>query len=335
MKKSSISSGRKPAVVRDISGAPRRVYASAAGLVLFSHAVIYLLWLILQKNLPNLTFLGNEVSLRAYVSGGLLAQGLLVLVPTILIMILLRLPAAEIAGGRPRAGSLIIGVMIGIPAAVVFQGLNNLLIYALVKGGVSLPEPSSPVTFLSGDLLAYSWPLLLLIAIVGMVLPGICEELMFRGVMQTAMHSTGAVISAVFWQAVAFALFHADPLFWLPPFLAGLMLGFIRLKSESIFPAILAHISLNLSLLAINPLLPRLTRQLIARSSSQATSLLYASLIAACVAAVALVPLIVIIGQQRLQGKKTRKKLRPFPFDWFFVAACLLLLTVIIWNFRS
>lgn len=320
-----------PPAVRDIRGEPRRIYARAAGLALLLHTVLYLIWVFLQRYVPFLEKLQREVSLLAYVSGGILAQGILVLLPALLIIILLKLPASDISGGRPRAGSLITGIVIGIPAAVVFQGLNNLLIYAMVKGGFRLPEPTSPVTFLSNDLFDYSWSVLLIVTIVGMILPGICEELLFRGVIQTAMTSTGAATAAVFWQAVAFALFHADPLFWLPPFLAGLLLGYIRLQSGSIFPAVMAHISLNLSLLALSPLLPRLTSQLITSGTSQATSLLYASLIAACVAAVALVPLIVIFGQQPRNKEAGRIK-HFFPFDWLFILACLVLFLIIAWK---
>ena len=316
-----------------VSGLPEPAVqpcTGAAGLLLLAHAGLTLAVVLLQRCWPQLDRLVGGHTLQAMVLGGVLMQGGLILLPTVLTILACRLPTLGVTGGKPRSGSLILAFMIGIPAAVLFQGLNNLLIYGLGKGGVALPAPTSTTGFDSGSIFRLSWPVLALVLLTSVVMPGLIEELMFRGVILSALRSGGAVLSAIVWQAAAFALFHADPLFLLPPFLAGLMLAAIRVSSDSLLPAMLAHMSLNFSLLAISPLLPRLTAQYLLSGGSQANSLLYASLIAACVAAVAFVPLLVLIRHQPAQPQESAARLHFWPADWKFALAFLVQIATII-----
>jgi membrane protease YdiL (CAAX protease family) len=295
---------RRPAGIPGVAGPVPRSYTGAAGTLLLIHAALVLAFWLARRALPPFSQFLAGSTLQTYVIGGILMQGVLILLPTLLVIVLARIPTASVAGGRPRAGSIILGVTIGIPAAVVFQGLNNLLIYVLIKNGIRLPEAISSKSLIDGDILGQPWLLIVLVAVVGVIMPGLVEELMFRGVILASLTSAGATAAALVWQAIAFAIFHADPLFLLPPFLAALMLAAIRRRSGSIWPAALAHMSLNLSLLAINPLLPRLTEQYMNSAASGAVSLLYASLIAACIAAVALVPLLVLINHMPLRDAR-------------------------------
>jgi membrane protease YdiL (CAAX protease family) len=321
---------RQPSGIPGLAEPKARSYQGAAGSLLLLHALLVVLFWLLRRVWPELDQLISGSSLQHYVFGGILMQGLLILLPTILIIIGCRLPTADIVGGKPRAGSLVLGVTIGIPAAVVFQGLNNLLIYLLVKSGIHLPESAGSAGPVGSDFLKQPWLMIVLIVLISIITPGLIEELMFRGVILASLTSGGAAASAVFWQALAFALFHADPLFILPPFLAGLLLATVRRRSDSLWPAMLAHMSLNLSLQAINPLLPRLTAQYLSNSASQAVSLLYASLIAACVAAVTLVPLLILIRHMQTRPVRTDNRLHIWPADWKFALAILILLVTMI-----
>lgn len=316
---------RRPSQVEGLPQPHSGHYRQAGGWLLLLHAVLFFFLQALRRESVLMDRIMSENTLEAFVLAGVLTQFLLIFLPSAAIIVFYHLPAYDLVGGKARAGSLVLAVTVGIPAAVVFQGLNNLLIYGLVKFNIRLPQPTSSVGFIQSDWNETHWLILALILLVAVILPGILEELMFRGILQASLRSTGAVIFAVFWQAAAFALFHADPLFMLPPLLAGLLLGYIRLKSESLLPAILAHMSLNISLLAITPLLPRLTGQYIAASSSQANSLLYASLIAACIAAVAFVPLIILLGHQQTSNPPARSRPRYFVLDWRLVLALLIM----------
>lgn len=307
-----------------------RSWAGLGGLLLLIHAVLALAVVLLRRVWPQLDQLVSGSTLYSFVIAGLLMQGLLIFLPTLLVILGGRIPTESLLGGKARAGSLILALTAGIPAAVVFQGMNNLMIYILVKSGITLPEPAVAAGVADSDFFGQPWQIILLIVVVSVILPGLVEELMFRGVILSAFASTGAGLSAVIWQAAAFAVFHAEPLFLLPPFLAGLMLATIRRNSESLMPAMLAHMSLNLSMLVLAPLLPQLTVNLLTGSASQANSLLYASLIAACVAAVALVPILVLITH--LQNRRLAVGGRPhiWPADWKFVLAFVLLIVTML-----
>jgi len=310
-----------------------RAYGGAAGSLLLLHAGLILAVTLIQPHWPLLNSLIDGNSLQAMVLGGVIMQGGLILLPSVLIILLYQLPTHDLTGGKPRAGSLILSVMIGIPAAVLFQGLNNLLIYAMIKSGMTLPSPTGAGGFGLDNLFRLQLPALGLVLLINVVVPGLIEELMFRGVILSALRSGGAVLSAAIWQAAAFAVFHDEPLFLLPPFLGGLMLSTIRQSSDSLLPAMLAHMSLNFSLLALNPLLPRLTAQYLLNGSSQASSLLYASLIAASVAAVAFVPLMVLIRHMPVKAAGVTRELHIWPVDWKFILAFLILIATIILDY--
>jgi len=312
---------------------PARPWTGVAGSLLLLHAVLSLLMVLLRRAWPEMEQWIDGSNLESFVIGGVIMQGALILLPTLLVILAASVPASSLLGGLPRPGSLILSVTIGIPAAVVFQGMNNLLIYILIKSGIHLPDPSGSFSLSGDSLLSRPWPIILMVVLISVAMPGLVEELMFRGVIFASLGSAGAVASAIFWQAAAFAVFHADPLFLLPPFLTGLLLAAIRQRSGSLLPAILAHMSLNLSLLALNPLLPRLTAQYLMQGTSQSSSLLYASLIAACIAAVAFVPLLILILHLQVKPAATAQRLHFWPADWKFGLAFILLIVTIAFEY--
>lgn len=89
------------------------------------------------------------------------------------------------------------------------------------------------------------------------VLPGICEELFFRGVLfgglRRAMSGAGTVVVS----ALAFGLFHvvlaggAAPERLAPSMVMGLLLGWVRLRTDSCGPGVLLHVLHNSSLLVL------------------------------------------------------------------------------------
>lgn len=324
---------RQPEGIPGLPGPDAGSWNGIAGTLLLIHAALALLAVLLQRAWPLFRQLVSSESLSSYVTGSLIMQGGLIFLPTVLVIVTGRLPASSLLGGKARSGSLILAFTAGIPAAVVFQGMNNLLIYALAKSGVQLPVSVPVYDATGGDLFGRPLPVILVVVLISAIIPGLVEELMFRGVILASLSSAGAAASAVIWQAAAFALFHGDPLFILPPLFAGLLLAHIRRCSDSLLPAMLAHISLNFSLMALAPLLPQLTAEYLTGSSSEASSLLYASLIAAFVSAVALVPLIVLIGH--LQGRRPEHgRLHFWPGDWKFVLAFAVLIVTMIIEFN-
>jgi membrane protease YdiL (CAAX protease family) len=80
------------------------------------------------------------------------------------------------------------------------------------------------------------------------LLPGVCEELVVRGVFLPSLaHSLGAGRSwlAILASALLFASIHLDPYRFLFTFALGAVFGFLRLRTGSLWPSVLAHAGLN------------------------------------------------------------------------------------------
>jgi membrane protease YdiL (CAAX protease family) len=307
-----------------------------AGTLLLLHTVLYLLADLLLQNLPELSSILYSDSIRSFAISGLATQGFLILLPVLIVMVVFHTSASNIIGDRPLPGTILLSFVTGIPAAAVFQGLNNLLIYQLLRMGWQIPVVTTPYSFNTNIIWSAPLSIKAVIIIVSALLPAIAEELMFRGVIQGSLAGRSRVAVIIFWQAVAFMLFHLDPLFILPPFMTGLLLGYLRHKSQSLLAPIVCHISLNISLLVLNPLLPRFTKSLLEISSETTRSLLYASLIASCIAAVALVPLIFIIGHQYKSPTPAKVRNLLFPGDWkLILAMSIMIVTIIIRYYNS
>jgi sodium transport system permease protein len=90
------------------------------------------------------------------------------------------------------------------------------------------------------------WQLFGLIA----VLPGICEELMFRGFLFRFFENKNKWF-AIWISAALFALFHLDPYRFLPVLFLGVILGWLMFKTNSIFPSMLSHAMNNATALVL------------------------------------------------------------------------------------
>lgn len=327
----------------------------AAGTLLLVHTVLTLLLQLSALAIPDLQAWLGLPTLSGLVTRAVLMQGALIFLPSLVIIGLYKLPAEAIIGGPSTPSSLILAAVVGVPAGVVFQGLNNLMLYLIFQLGWTVPAAATSTDRWSADLWQQTLPVMLVLITVRVLTPALIEELMFRGVIQSSLKSPGNLpgTAIIFWQALAFALFHNNPLFLLPPLLAGLLLGLLRQNGNSLLPSIIGHLSLNLTLLLIAPLLPQLTAQYLNLSTRSAPALFYASLIATFVAAITLIPLIALISQLRppevatgpgqpLQGLPVRQtglakfggndqaKPSRLPGDWKFALALLMLLVTMV-----
>jgi membrane protease YdiL (CAAX protease family) len=297
----------------------------APGTLLIVHAVLAALLQVGWTLLPDGTFGLDKVSLRGYALAAALMQGLCILLPTLVIAAGYRVTPRMLLGrSLPRPGGIILAAAAGIPAAVLLTGLNNVAIYFLAKSGFTFPAPSALRIAADGP---ESWTVVLILAV---IVPGIVEELMFRGLIQGAMEHSGARLSAILLPALAFALFHADPLFLLAPLGAGLLLGYLRASTGSVFAAVVAHVSLNLTLVAIRPLLPQ-WRDVAMGGAFDADALLTVSIVASIVALVAAVP--VLLAFSSTMFRRSTAPIRPFGtqpeprvfLEWRFLLGCGLL----------
>ena len=137
---------------------------------------------------------------------------------------------------RPAVGAR---VLLGALAGAV--ALNHLLtLYGVWQESVfPTPEPFAALD----RLLVWRGPLdfVLLVAALSIV-PGACEELMFRGYLQAGLtHHLGGRVAGVLASALLFALFHLDPWRFAGVLGLGLYLAWLRDQTGSLVPAMAAH----------------------------------------------------------------------------------------------
>ena len=77
--------------------------------------------------------------------------------------------------------------------------------------------------------------------------PAICEELLFRGYVQTRLTRTAGAAWGILISSLLFAAFHMDFVHSVAVFPLGLYLGYIAWRSGSLFPAMLAHFVNNVT----------------------------------------------------------------------------------------
>ncbi|MFN3190027.1 MAG: ABC transporter permease subunit/CPBP intramembrane protease [Aureliella sp.] len=109
------------------------------------------------------------------------------------------------------------------------------------------------------DELLASWqevPLLVIVLCMGIV-PGVCEELFFRGYLFAGLKQHLSAVPTIAVSAIAFGLFHvilaggAAPERILPSTLMGVILGCVAWRSQSVLPSMLLHAIHNSTLLIV------------------------------------------------------------------------------------
>jgi sodium transport system permease protein len=74
------------------------------------------------------------------------------------------------------------------------------------------------------------------------IIPGVCEEFLFRGYILSRLLGQDNQWQSIMISSVLFGLFHQDLRRLLPATLAGVMLAFIAIRSGSLYNAIASHI---------------------------------------------------------------------------------------------
>jgi sodium transport system permease protein len=97
------------------------------------------------------------------------------------------------------------------------------------------------------------WTVLALI-----ILPALCEEIAFRGLILTGLRRRFRTWTAVLLGAFLFSLYHMNVFQLLPTFFLGVVLGLLTVRSGSVLPAILFHMLHNTLLVGSTLLQPQL-----------------------------------------------------------------------------
>ncbi len=247
--------------------------ASTVGLALLS-----LHWVTLQFNRESVLFRHAEdvkwTPFRKPVRepGKRLSSGAVALLAAVAIIVVGGVGGMAQAD-NPLAGVLVVQISLALLAALwVYQGgydpiaafgwtppgMRNLLASVLaVAGGWILtielatlqhmlfPFPEELLqqfTDLFGAL--EDQPLWLALGIIAL-LPAVVEEHLCRGLMLRGLDRESGKWTAILVVALIFAILHLNPYRFLPTFALGVLLGFLAVRTGSIFPAILGHFMNN------------------------------------------------------------------------------------------
>ncbi len=92
----------------------------------------------------------------------------------------------------------------------------------------------------------HSYPVLLVNLLLLAILPGFCEELLFRGVIQNLLIDTTKRVHLAVWiTAFIFSFIHFQFYSFLPRVALGLLLGYLVVWTRSLWPSIVVHIFNN------------------------------------------------------------------------------------------
>jgi len=199
-----------------------------------------------------LLFIGFRVQKQYLYPGLLVTEFLLVLLPSLALLFIFKYDVKKVLRlNRVSLINLLIIFLIMV-FAIPAVGALNLINLALIKqvfGRVvvsSVPEAEN-----TGELIIN------LLIVGGSA--GICEEIMFRGVLQRGFERLGAK-KAILITALLFGLFHLDFQRLLGTFLLGALIGYIVHRTNSLFAGMFAHFTNNSIAVVITYISNKLTQ---------------------------------------------------------------------------
>ena len=145
-----------------------------------------------------------------------------------------RLDARQALALRMPRPAVWLGVLLGAPSAfIVGVGLAQL-------GQLLFPIPQEMIEAFGQFLLPEDLPIWQVVLFLA-VLPGICEEVAFRGVLLHGLRRRFRPITLAVVVGLIFGFFHVDLFRLIPTTYLGILLAGVTLATGSIFPAMLWH----------------------------------------------------------------------------------------------
>ena len=131
----------------------------------------------------------------------------------------------------------------GLPVVVVGSLAPAALgiLAAVLMAEVIPPQDNSWSTLMENMTPAWAVSFVLFISLA----PGLCEELLFRGYLQTRLLERWKPGFAILVSSSLFALFHITPHAMALAFIVGLFLGVLAWRTGSIWPGVLCHAFIN------------------------------------------------------------------------------------------
>lgn len=200
-----------------------------------------------------LLIVGARVQGNNFYTGILITEYILILLPNLIFLKVRKLSLKKVLKlNRLSIKQMVYILFIMLFAYPVAVFLNFIMI-AMVTSiseampiGVPIPENFKDYIFA-----------LFVVAIA----PGICEEVMFRGTLQSAYSKFGEKKGLII-TSILFGVFHFNLLNLLGPMFLGLVLGIVLIKTNSLYGSILGHILNNGFAMTIGYILLKFTKNI-------------------------------------------------------------------------
>lgn len=230
---------------------PARLKMHPIGFTLLALAAIFFLYQIVGGGLTLLLF-GQSVTqenVQWMRLSTMVAQVLFLLLPTLALMEMQHGTFRSVIPWRLPKTSEVVLTLVG-----VFSLQQAMEGYLFFQDKIPLPESLRPFVEQVRRMIeetyallvrAHSVPELFYVVLVVALTPAICEEILFRGLIQTNMsHATGKKAGFIL-TGLIFGLYHVNPFLLVPLVVLGAFFGFLMYRSGTILLPMLAHFTNN------------------------------------------------------------------------------------------
>ncbi|KAA3619728.1 MAG: CPBP family intramembrane metalloprotease [Calditrichaeota bacterium] len=141
---------------------------------------------------------------------------------------------------------IILSLAVAVPLTLLFEEINR-----ITQLFIPMPEDLAHIyhelfTANSGS----EW-LFLIVNVI--IMAGFFEEMVFRGLLQQTLEHNFDITRAIMTTAFIFALMHGNPFAVIQIVFLGIIIGVLAWRNDSVWPAVIIHVTLNfLSLIIVN-----------------------------------------------------------------------------------
>ncbi|MGA9406816.1 MAG: CPBP family intramembrane glutamic endopeptidase [Bacteroidota bacterium] len=238
----------KPTVASEIES----LRMNPLGFVVLALAGIFFLYQVVGGGITLLLF-GQSVTsdnVQWMRVATMLAQIIFLLIPTIILMRVQHGTARPALSWRiPKATEFVLAVVGVFSLQQVMEG------YLFFQDKIPLPESLRPFIEMVRKMIeetytmlvqAHSPSELLFVIVVVALTPALCEELLFRGLIQKNMTLATNKKAGFIFTGIIFGLYHVNPFLLVPLAGLGILFGFFMYRSETILIPMAAHFINNI-----------------------------------------------------------------------------------------
>lgn len=209
-------------------------------------------------------FLGSRAYEQNFYFGAFITEMILVFFPAIILLHIYRYDFKKVLRLNRVTITNLILIFLMIVIVIPLVGMINVAYIYVIKllfGHIEIPKIPVARTFME---------LLLNMFFIG-AMAGVCEETLFRGIIQRSYERLGAT-KAIFLTAFLFGLMHADFQRLMGTFLLGALIGFVTYRTNSLYAGMFAHFSNNCLMIVLTYVIDKISAESITQGIGGADS---------------------------------------------------------------